>query len=61
MQKRMFDTPKRPPKTTVKIQYDARVPDVEKIAEYLGRPSMGAADIGRHTFQYFLRNEVGDE
>jgi hypothetical protein len=59
-QKRLFDPPKRPPPTNMRIQFDAKVVDVRRIQEYLGRPGMGGAEVGRHTFQYFLRNEVGE-
>jgi hypothetical protein len=56
---RTFEPPKRSPPATTRIQYDAKVKDIKRIAEYLGRPGMGGADVGRHTFNYFLRNEVG--
>jgi hypothetical protein len=58
---RLFQTPSRPAPTTTRIQYDAQVDDVRKIASYLKRPSMSGSDVGRHTFQHFLRNEVEDE
>lgn len=57
---RKFDPPKRPPPVTTRIQFDANVADVKRIAKYLGRPAMGGADVGRHTFHHFLRNEVGE-
>lgn len=59
-EKRAFTPPSRPPQQNIRVQYDAKVADVKRIAEYLGRPSMGGADVGRHTFNYFLRNEVGE-
>lgn len=59
-QNRVFAPPKRPPPQNMKIQYDAKVADVKRIEEYLGRPGMGGAEIGRYTFHYFLRNEVGE-
>jgi hypothetical protein len=52
--------PKLAPQTT-RIQYDARVDQIKSIAKYLKRPSMSGSDIGRYTFNHFLRNEVGDE
>lgn len=60
--KRSFEPPKPPPpQQSMRIQYDAKCADVKRIAQYLGRPGMGGADVGRHTFHYFLRNEVGEK
>ena len=59
--RRTFSTPSRPPKTTMRIQYDARIKHVESIAEYLAKPGMRGSDVGRHTFHFFLRNEVGED
>lgn len=59
---RAFQAP--PAKTeneTTRIQYDAKVTDVKKIAKYLKKPGMSGSDVGRHTFNYFLRNEVGGD
>lgn len=58
-EKRAFQPPKRPRPVTVRIQYDAKVEDISRVEEYLGRPGMGGAEVGRHTFHHFLRNEVG--
>lgn len=44
-------------KTTVRVQYDAKVSDLEKVRKHLRKPRMGAATIGEHTFDYFLRQE----
>ena len=44
-------------KTTVRVQYDAKVLDLEKVRKHLRKPHMGAATIGEHTFDYFLRQE----
>ena len=60
-QTRAFDPPKRPPPQNMRIQYDVKVTDVKRVEEYLGRPGMGGAEVGRHTFNYFLRNEVGEK
>jgi len=60
--KRGFKAP--PPSkapTTIRIQYDALVPEVKKIVTFLKRPGMSGSDVGRHTFSYFLRNHVEDE
>lgn len=59
-QKRVFNPPERPPSQDMRIQFDAKVIDVKRIEEYLGRSGMSGAEVGRHTFHYFLRNEVGE-
>ncbi|MGO4128852.1 ATP-binding protein [Inquilinus sp. YAF38] len=59
-QKRMFELPKQSAPESMRIQYDAKVSDVKRVEEYLRRPGMGGAEVGRHTFHYFLRNEVGE-
>ena len=45
----------------MRIQYDAKINQVESIAKYLSRPGMSGSDVGRHTFHYFLQNEVGEK
>jgi hypothetical protein len=57
---RVFAPPPRSASNSVTIQYKAKVTDVRRVAKYLGRPSMGGAEVGRHTFDHFLRNEVGE-
>lgn len=52
-------TPKEDP--TTRIQYDAKVADVGRIRKYLRKPGMSGSEVGRHTLDFFLRNEVGDE
>ena len=59
--KRAFRRPQPPPRTTTRIQYDAKIKHVEMIGDYLSRPGMSGSEVGRHTFSYFLRNEVGEE
>lgn len=59
--KRAFSPPTRPAPKFMRIQYDAKVSDIKRISEYLGRSGMGGADVGRHTFDYFLRNAVGEK
>lgn len=44
-------------KTTISVQYDAKIVDIEKIRKHLRNPHMGATKIGEHTFDYFLRQE----
>lgn len=58
---RSFKPPKAAASKTVKVQYDAQVEHVKLIAKHLKRASMSASDVGRHTFNHFLRNEVGEE
>jgi hypothetical protein len=55
-----FTPPKKPKPETIRIQYDAKLSDVKSVAEYLRNPGMSGSDVGRHTFFYFLRNEVGE-
>ncbi|WP_420612271.1 ATP-binding protein [Candidatus Spongiisocius sp.] len=51
--------PKKDP--TIRIQYDAKRADVTRISKHLRRPGMSGSEVGRHTLDFFLRNEVGDE
>lgn len=44
-------------KTTIKVQYDAELANIEKIRKHLRKPHMVASKIGEHTFSYFLRQE----
>jgi Histidine kinase-, DNA gyrase B-, and HSP90-like ATPase len=57
---RSFSPPSKPKKMTTKIQYNAAVEDIKKIETYLRRPGMGGSAVGRYTFRYFLKNEVGE-
>jgi hypothetical protein len=50
---------KAPEETT--IQFKAKISDVEKIKTYLGNRNMSNGDVGRYTFDYFLKNEAGEE
>lgn len=58
---REFKTPTKPSPKTVKIQYKAKVEDVHKIEAHLRKPGMGGSEVGRYTFNYFLKNEVRGE
>ena len=51
--------PKKDRKT--RIQYDAKVADVERIGKHLRQPGMSGSEVGRYTLDFFLRNEVEDE
>ncbi len=44
-------------KTTVRIQYNAKIADVDKVKKHLRKPRLGASKVGEHTFDYFLRQE----
>ena len=57
---RSFKPPKGGPKST-KIQYNAKVADIKKIETHLRRPGMGGSEVGRYTFNYYLKNEVGGD
>lgn len=58
---RVFKPPQAPTQRKTKIQYEARTEDIKKIASYLRKPSMGGSAVGRYTFNYFLKNEVGGD
>lgn len=53
----------RPPAKAVpkmtKIQYEAKTSDVKKIEDHLRR-RMGGPEVGLYTFNFYLKNEVGD-
>lgn len=48
----------RQPRILTKVQYSVPIADLERIRKRFNRPGWSAADIGRHTFEYFLRMEV---
>jgi len=60
-ERKSFTAPKRPRQETTKIQYDAKIEEVRAISTYLKRQSMSGSDVGRYTFNYFLRNQVGEK
>jgi hypothetical protein len=45
---------------TSRIQYDAAVSEIDKVRKKLRRPSMSASEIGRYTFNHFLKTECAD-
>jgi hypothetical protein len=45
------------PKLIKRVQYDARITDLDKISKHLNQRSMTAGKIGEHTFKYFLDQE----
>lgn len=58
---RAFKPPSKPAPKEMRIQYSAKLTDIKKIATYLRKPNMGGSEVGRYTFNYFLKNEVGED
>jgi hypothetical protein len=56
---RTFKLPAPRSSETTKIQYSVDVGDIKRIETHLRRPGMGGSEVGRFTFQYYLKNEVG--
>lgn len=56
-----FVEPVKAAPVETKVQYFAKKEDVTRIAKYLRRPAMSAAEVGRSTFDFFLKNEVGND
>ncbi|GGA01899.1 hypothetical protein GCM10010923_08260 [Blastomonas marina] len=54
-----FKIPQKKGPETIRIQYDAELEKVDAIREYLGKRRMSGSDVGRRTFEYFLKNRVG--
>lgn len=44
-------------KSTVRVQYEAKIVDLERIRKHLRKPQLRPARIGEYTFEYFLRQE----
>ena len=61
IKKHVFHTPISKAPTNVNIAYKAKVADVNSIKKYLSEPGMSATKIGKYTFDYFLKNEVGED
>ena len=45
-------------RSTVSIQYKARIADVDKIRAHLDRPHLSAREVGEYTFKHYLRMEI---
>ena len=58
---RRFKPPAPKIDPTMRIQYEAKRADVGRITKHLRKPGMSGSEVGRHTLNFFLRNEVGDE
>jgi hypothetical protein len=56
--KRSFKIERRTPPAETKISYKAKESDIQKVRKHLGKPAMTAPAVGRHTFEYFLENEI---
>lgn len=53
-----FDVPKKPAKkTTVSIQFNAKIDDVERVKKCVRHPDWSASKIGEYTFEHFLKKE----
>ena len=59
--RRAFEAPRRPRRTTTKIQYFAKIPEVKAIARHFGQAGMSGSEVGRRTFQHFLENEMDED
>jgi hypothetical protein len=57
---RTFTPSSREQPKTRRIQYDAKSTEIEAIKKHFGRSNMSASDVGRKTFEYFLRNVVNE-
>ncbi len=57
-QREFAPPPRNRSPTKTSIQYKVSVSDLEKVKSHIGRSSMSNVDVGRYTFDYYLRNEV---
>lgn len=58
---RSFKSPPAPKKVarlTTSIQYSVRISDLTKVKEHIGKRSMSNSDIGKYTFNYFIKNAM---
>ena len=59
-QARALSIPEKKKKTaTTTIQYSALTSELQAIKKHLGRSTISGSSVGRLTFDYYLRNEVG--
>lgn len=47
-------------RTTMRVQYDAELRDIQRVRKRLEEPSKSASDIGKYTFEYFLKVECAE-
>ena len=59
--RRIFTVSKEQPPKDVKVQYMAKRQELDKVRKHFSRSNMSASEIGRKTFDFFLRNEVSGE
>lgn len=53
-----FDVKKRAAKkTTVRVSFEAKIDDVERVKRCIRRPDWSASKIGEYTFEHFLKTE----
>ncbi|HEX3809470.1 MAG TPA: ATP-binding protein [Rhizomicrobium sp.] len=53
----VFKPPRSEARRTQKVSYDAKISDIRKIEDHL-RKKMGGSEVGRFTFNWYLKNEV---
>jgi hypothetical protein len=45
------------PKTTMRVQYDAEIEHIQKIKKHLRSPNLSAGEVGKYTFEDYLKSE----
>lgn len=53
----IVNLPRRAPKTTKRVQYDAEIADLERIKKHIKKSSWGANSVGKFTFEHYLKTE----
>jgi hypothetical protein len=48
------------PRRTARVQYDASLRDLERIRKAIRRPGLSASEIGRITFDHYLKTECAE-
>jgi len=56
----LYTPPKKKEKKTEWIRYQADVSSLDRVRRHLRRPSMGPGDIGRFTFDHYLKTECSE-
>jgi hypothetical protein len=54
-------TGKKKLKTTVRVQYDAEMAEVQRIRTHVKKPGWSAGDVGKFTFDHYLKTECPDD
>lgn len=60
-QRRTFSATIKEAPRKIRVQYDAEKSEIERIKKHFGRSNMSASEVGRKTFDYFLRNVAEDK